>query len=358
MPTPSVTLRRIDITRRGNAGSLQARRLNIEFALGSLVRGEWKATDVQIDGAELVLGIDRDGRPEWPAPSGGFDPNAVSIEHLDIRDSRVLMADAASGSSAVLDQFEFKGELRSLAGPLKGQGSFYLDDQHYPYRVAASPVGESAGTRVRLTIDPIDLPLTAEADTVLTIEDGVPHFDGALLFARPVGRAPEGSSKEIVEPWRLGGRISGDSRTATIEQIEFQYGPDERPIKLRGTARLTFGRSPLLSAVLSSPQVDLDRILGLPEAERGRPAAAIKAFADQFASRHRLPIPVELGISVENLTLANATLQRVGGDLVSTPDGWNLEDPGLPRARAHASALHRPARHRRRPFVLCRQHPD
>ena len=336
LPTPSATLRRIDVARPGEAGSLQARRVDIEFALGSLVRGEWKATDVRIDGAELALGIDRNGRPDWPAPSGSFDPNSISIEHLDIRDGRVLLADAASGASAVLDRFEFKGELRTLAGPLKGQGSFYLDGQHYPYRVAATRAGDSV--RVRLTADPIDLPLTAEADAVISLEDGIPRFDGTLQFARPVGRAPEGARQDIVEPWRLGGRIKGDSRAATIEQVEFQYGPDERPIKLRGNAQLTFGRSPVLNAVLSSPQVDLDRILALPEVERGRPAAAIKAFADQFASRHRLPIPVELGISVESLTLAGATLQRVAADIKSATDGWNLQTlefraPGLTQAQ-------------------------
>jgi large subunit ribosomal protein L24 len=337
LPTPSVTLRRIDVTRPGQAGALQARRLDVEFALGSLVRGEWKANEVRIDGAELALGIDRDGKLEWPAPSGGFDPNTISIESLDIRDSRVLLADAASGSGVVLDKFEFKGELRTLAGPLKGQGSFYLDGQHYPYRVAASRTAENTAVRVRLTVDPIDLPLTVEADAQIAIEDGIPRLDGSLQFARPVG-APQGPRKDIVEPWRIGGRIKADSKAATVEQLEFQYGPDARPIRLRGNARITFGQASLLSVVLSSPQVDLDRVLGLPETERKRPGAAIRALADQFAGKLRLPIPVELGISVESLTLAGATLQRVAGDLKSMPEGWHLEmlefrAPGLTSAQ-------------------------
>ena len=102
------------------------------------MRGEWKATDVRLEGAEIAVALDRDGRLEWPAPSIGFDPEAISIERLDIRDSRALLADAASGCGMVLDKLEFKGELRTLAGPVKGQGSFYVAGQHYPYRVAAS----------------------------------------------------------------------------------------------------------------------------------------------------------------------------------------------------------------------------
>ena len=96
----------------------------------------------------------------------------------------------------------------------------------------------------------------------VSIENGAPRFAGSVTLARPVSRAPAGSQAEILEPWRLTGRIDGNSTRAVIEQIEFQYGPDERPIRLRGDAAMTFGPSPQLNGVLSSPQIDLDRMLG------------------------------------------------------------------------------------------------
>jgi hypothetical protein len=334
LPTPSLNLSRIDIARGADeAGSLRARRLSIEFSLGSLVRGEFKATDVILEGAEIAIALDRNGRLDWPAPSVGFDPEAISIERLDIRDSRVLLADAASGYGMVLDKLDFKGELRTLSGPVKGQGSFYADGQHYPYRVAASRVGDDR-LRVRLNIDPIDRPLTADAEGFLSVENGAPRFAGSLTLARPLTRAPAGSQGEVLEPWRLTGKIDGNSARAVVEQIEFQYGPDERPIRMRGDARINFGASPRFTGVLSSPQIDLDRILALPEAQRRRPLAAIRAFADYFAGSQRLPIPVSLGVSVESLTLAGATLQRFSGDFVSEANGWDIEKlelraPGL-----------------------------
>ncbi|MPZ36758.1 MAG: AsmA family protein [Rhizobiales bacterium] len=333
LPTPSLNLARIDVTRPGDAGSLRARRLSIEFSLGSLVRGDLKATDVILEGAEIAMALDRDGRLEWPAPAVGFDPEAISIERLDIRDSRALLADAASGYGVVLDKLDFKGELRTLSGPIKGQGSFYADGQHYPYRIAASRFGDDR-LRVRLNVDPIDRPLTADAEGFVSIENGVPRFVGSMTLARPVTRAPAGSQAEILEPWRLTGKIDGNSRRAVVEQIEFQYGPDERPIRMRGDARVNFGPSPRFTGVLSSPQVDLDRILVLPEPQRSQPRAAIKALAAYFAGTQRLPIPVTLGVSVESLTLAGATLQRLSGDFVSEANGWNVEKlemraPGL-----------------------------
>ena len=179
LPTPSLNLSRIDIARRDEVGSLRARRLSIEFSLGSLARGEFKATDVILEGAEITIALDRNGRLEWPAPSVGFDPEAISIERLDIRDSRALLADAASGYGVVLDKFDFKGELRTLSGPVKGQGSFYADGQHYPYRIAASRVGDER-LRVRFNIDPIDRPLTVDTEGFLSIENGAPRFVGSV----------------------------------------------------------------------------------------------------------------------------------------------------------------------------------
>ncbi len=333
LPSPSLSLQRIDIAQPGEAGSLRARRLSIEFSLGSLVRGEFKASDMSLEGAEIVLALDRNGRLEWPAPTVTFDPDAVSIERLIVRDSRVLLADAASGYGVVLDKFEFKGELRTLSGSVKGQGGFHVDDRHYPYRIAASRLGDGR-VRVRLNVDPSDRQLTADADGFISIESGSPRFAGSMTLARQPGRLPPGSQSQIFEPWRLTGKVDGNSARAVVEQIEFQYGPDERPVRLRGDAVVNFGAAPRLSGVLSAQQIDLDRILDLPEPLRRKPLSAIKALADGLVGLQRPPIPVSLGISVESLTLAGGNLQRVSGDFVSEAAGWSVDKfelraPGL-----------------------------
>src|SRR5262249_37754079 len=152
---------------------------------------------------------------------------------------------------------------------VKGEGAFVLAGVSYPYRIAAGRAGE-AGVRVRLSVDPIDRP-AIDADALVVVERGVPRFEGNIAFARPVGRAPDG----IIQPWRGTHRIRGDSSAAVLEQIEFQYGPDERALKLRGDARITFGRKSQLEVNLASTQIDLDRVLDLPELNRKRPLVAV-----------------------------------------------------------------------------------
>jgi large subunit ribosomal protein L24 len=120
-------------------------------------------------------------------------------------------------------------------------------------------------------------------------------------------------------------RIRGDSIAAVLEQIEFQYGPDERAIKLRGDANVAFGREPQLVMNLASTQIDLDRLIGLPEDMRKRPLMAFKTFAEYFGGAQRPPMPVRLGLSIENVTLAGSVLQRVSGEVVADADSWNLD---------------------------------
>ncbi len=335
LPTPTLMLQGIEFGRPGDSSKVRARALRIEFALGALVRGEWRIADARLEGPEFAAGLDGAGRFAWPVPSIGFDPEGVSIQRLNIEDGRAVLADAASGSRLVLDKIEFKGEVRSLAGPVKGEGSFVVAGHHYPYRVALGRVADDGGVKLRLTVDPIDRPLTADADVSIWVDRGAPRFEGSLALARSVGRAPEGG---IIEPWRVTSRVKGDGAAAVLEQIEFQYGPDERAIKLRGDAKLTFGGQPQLNGVLSSPQLDLDRMLALPEETRRRPLVAIKTLADYFSGAPKLPFPVKLGLGVETLTLAGATLQRVSGDVKTDGETWDIESldlraPGITQVR-------------------------
>ena len=330
LPTPTLTLQRIELGRPGDPAKTRARALRIEFALGDLLRGTWRASDLRLQGPELTLSLDPSGRVAWSAPTIGLDPDAVSIERLEIEDGRATLADAASGARLVFDKLNFTGQVRSLLGPVKGEGSFAMDGQQHPFRLSVSRPGEDGGVKVRLNADSIDDPRALDVDGAIWVDKGLPRFEGTLQLTRPVGRSPDG----ITESWRISSHVRADGAAAILEQVELQYGSDERAIRLKGEAKLSFGAKPELVAILSAPQIDLDRILALPAAVGRRPLVAIKSVAESFVRAQHLPVAVKLGISVETVTLAGAMLQRVGGDLKSEGDAWNIENfalraPGL-----------------------------
>jgi large subunit ribosomal protein L24 len=330
LPTPTLTLQQIELGRPGAPATTRARALRIEFALGDLMRGTLRAPIMVLQGPDVTLSLDPAGRLAWSAPTIGLDPDGVSIEQLEIEDGHATFADAASGARLSLDKLEFSGQVRSLLGPVKGEGSFAIGGQHYPFRLSVSRPADDGGVKVRLNLDPIDDPRTIDVDGSIWIERGLPRFEGTLQLARPVGRSPDG----LVESWRASTHVRADGTAAVLEQVEFQFGPEERAIRLKGDAKLTLGAKPELTATLSAPQIDLDRILALPEALGRHPLIAIRTLAESFARAPHLPVAVRLGISAETVTLAGAMLQRVGGELRSDGDGWNVENfalraPGL-----------------------------
>ena len=340
LPTPKLVMQGIEIARPDDLGKdinkLRARALRLEFELGALVRGEWRLRDVGLEGPQLSAGIDAAGHLDWSAPKVGFKPDGVSIERLHVKDGRATFADAATGSRLVLEKVEFRGELRSLSGPIKGEGSFVVGGEHFPYRIAASRIDGETAVKLRLSVDAIDHPLAVEADISISLDRGTPRFEGNLQFARPVGRAPAGSQSPIVEPWRLTGRVKGDSAAAMVEQIEFQYGPDERATKLRGTAGLRFGRNPRADVVLSSPQIDLDRMPALSDAAHPRPLAAARLLAEALS--RKLPMPASLNVAVESVGLGGATLQRLHAELESNGERLDIKTlefraPGVTQVR-------------------------
>ena len=82
LPTPTLMLQGIEFGRPGDPSKVRARALHIEFALGSLVRGEWRIADARLEGPEFAIGLDGAGRVAWPVPSIGFAPEGVSIQRL------------------------------------------------------------------------------------------------------------------------------------------------------------------------------------------------------------------------------------------------------------------------------------
>ena len=338
LPTPTVVLQGVEFGRPEEGSKVRARHLRIEFALGALARGEWRIAEAQLEGPEFTAGLDGTGRVAWPVPKLGFDLEGVSIARLQIQDGRASLADAASDARVVLEKFDFTGEVRSLVGPAKGEGSFVVAGQRYPYRLAIGRIADDGAAKVRLAVDATGQPIAAEADISLWLQRGVPRFEGSLQVARAVGRAPAGAGSLITEPWRVTSRIRGDSAAAVLEQIEFQYGPDDRAVKLRGSADLTFGGQPQFKGALSSPQIDFDRVLALPEPVRRRPLAAIKTLAESFLAASRLPIPAALNLSAENVTLGGAALVRLAADLKADADGveikgLELRAPGMSQLR-------------------------
>jgi uncharacterized protein involved in outer membrane biogenesis len=342
LPTPSLLLNGIEVGAPGQEPNLRAHSLGVEFALGPLMRGEWRAAQLHLDAPEVALGIDADGRIQVPQVSIGFDPDQLSFERVSIENGRAVLSDAASGTRATLEQLWFKGEIRSLNGPFKGEGAFRSAGQLYGYSVAGGRRGDDGGMRMRLSLDPADRPLTIESDGTVWVEREHPRFEGNLVLARPAGFALPDGRTVTSDPWRATSRITASPGSVLFEQLDMQYGPEDRAVKLAGTAELKLGAKPRFDAVLSARQIDLDRALRLPDAPERTPVTLLRSMTETLAGFAQLPVPIKIGIGIDAATLGGATLLGLRGDVRAEAGAWSLDTlefraPGATQVRASGS---------------------
>src|SRR5665213_1240368 len=200
LPTPSLRLRSVVVGGANDLGKVRADRLDVEFNLGSLMRGEWRATELTINGLALDLGLDAAGRIDWPASTGKFSLGSLAIDRLNLT-GRVALHDAASHGTVELNDIAFSGDVRSLAGAVRGDGHFTVSGTRYPFRVSSGDGPDGIGTRVHLNIDPGARALAADFEGVLSFRGRAPRFEGAATLATPADLKPRAGESRT--PWKI-----------------------------------------------------------------------------------------------------------------------------------------------------------
>ncbi len=323
LPTPSLRLRSVTVGGANDLGKIRADKLDVEFSLGSLMRGEWRADELTINGMSVDLGLDRKGRVELPASTGKFNLGSLSIDRLNLT-GRVALHDAASRGTLELNDIAFSGDVRSLAGSLRGDGNFTLSGVRYPFRISSSQSVDGNGTRVHLNIDPAARPLSVDLDGVLSFEARAPRFDGALLLAVPSGLKAEGDAP--ITPWKISAKVKADPATAKLDQLDVSYGAEERALRASGLGDIRFGASPLLHAVLSARQVDADRFAAKDNKNNSasEPQRVVPGLRTLMAGIPQAPIPARIELSAEQIMLGGRPVQNLAAEFSSDTKSWSI----------------------------------
>ena len=130
LPSPIIKLRDVEIGEPRQRPQLRADALELEVGLAPLVRG-------QIAGhrsASRRAAVQSRVRP--------FRRGCIARRHRDrsarksfrsrgcsVEDGSIVFADASSGAHVVLRKLSFNGDIRSLAGPFRGEGAFVAGDE-------------------------------------------------------------------------------------------------------------------------------------------------------------------------------------------------------------------------------------
>ncbi|MCA6114442.1 AsmA family protein [Bradyrhizobium sp. WSM 1738] len=316
LPAPSLQLHSVVVGGANDLGKVRADKLDVEFSLDSLMRGEVRATELTISRMSLDLGLDSRGRIDWPASTGTFNLGSLAIDRLNLT-GRVALHDAASRSTLELNDIAFSGDVRSLAGSIRGDGNFTFSGTRYPFRVSSGQGPDGGGTRVHLNIDPGHRALAIDLDGLLSFDARAPRFEGAMTLAAP---AQKGKADEV--PWRIAAKLKADYSAARLDQLEVSYGAEERALKLSGSGDIRFGASPLLRAALSARQLDADRLVAKDNS--AEPVRALPALRVLNAAIPHLPIPARLELGSEQVMLGGRPLQDITAELQGDAKSWRV----------------------------------
>jgi uncharacterized protein involved in outer membrane biogenesis len=322
LPAPSLRLRSVVVGGADDLGKVRADKLDVEFSLGSLMRGEWRATELTINGMTLDLGLDSQGRIDLPASAGKFNLGSLAIDRLNLT-GRIALHDAASRGTLELNDIAFSGDVRSLAGSVRGDGNFMLSGMRYPFRVSSGQTPDGAGTRVHLNLDPGARALSADLDGVLSFEARAPRFEGALTLAAAAGPGVKSAGGDAAQPpWRISGKVKADPAAAKFEQLEASYGAEETALRVAGAAEIRFGTSPLLRAVLSAKQLDADKFVAGGGTE---PIRLLPGLRVLMAEMPQAMVPAQIEFSTEQIMLGGRPLQNFAADLRADAKSWTID---------------------------------
>jgi len=320
LPTPSLRLRTVVVGGANDLGKVRADKLDVEFSLGSLMRGEWRATELTINGMALDLGLDSKGRIDWPASTGKFNLGSLAIDRLNLT-GRIALHDAASRGTLELNDIAFSGDVRSLAGSVRGDGNFMLSGVRYPFRVSSGQSADGNGTRVHLNIDPGARALSGDLDGVLSFEARAPRFEGTVVLAAPAGLKATGDVP--ITPWRISAKAKADPAGARLEQLEASYGTEESALKSSGSGDIRFGASPLLRAVLSTRQLDADRFVAKDNAG-AEPVRVLPGLRALISGIPQAPVPAQIELNSEQIMLGGRPLQDIAAEFHTDSKSWTI----------------------------------
>ena len=316
LPSPRLTLHDVTVGQGGNA--IRAGALDVQFALTPLMRGQWQAEDLRLANPEITVGVDASGHLRLPKFAFGFAPDALTVERLEVEGGKLIVKDASGATTLTLDHVFFNGRARSLLGPFNGSGSLVAGGDHYSLDLASGRYG-SDGIKLRIGLQPAEHPFSIASDGALTFTDGKPKFDGSLSLGPPPGM-------KSASPWHISGKLAAGANSALLQNLQVVYGADTEALKLTGSVRLDFGQAPSLTAELNTPRLDLDHMLAGTDGQHPTPAEALRKLAQgSGAAAFVSPLPMDIGLSVDEVVLGGRSLRNVGGDFNSVDGGWNLQ---------------------------------
>ncbi len=321
LPVPELVFTGVAIGPDPTRPLMTVGRFEVEVELFPLLSGEFRITRMQLDQPELTLRVDGEGALDWIAEGAAVpvDPNKVVFDRVDVTDGSVRIVDERRADPIEITGVNATIEGRSLLGPYKFDGGMVVEGEPVLMRLSTGTREASGSILLKAALTPASSPVEIAVEGMLSAAERHPAFDGSLRLRRVVAEG------EPVLPWAVEAEIEADADRLRASEVEFRYGPEDRPFAISGAATVDLSGEPSFEAVLSARQIDLDRTLGAGPGDTVAFDRAIEAVAGTLQAIPLPPIPGRVGFDIPGIVVGGSLVQAVRLDLQTAADGWLVE---------------------------------
>lgn len=321
LPTPMLTF---DDVRVGDEDgpSLRVKNFQTRIELMPLFSGEVRIIDMTLDEPEVSVAIQEDGTLDWIAQKVEPDAQDLSFvfDAVSIRRGRFILDDRRNDRQMILDDVNASLSARSLAGPYKIEGSGLFDGVRYS-AIVATGVMDDQGLRSKVSLLSAAHPVTLALDGQINRTENQLRYNGRFdLKGLPMGAHQTSSNPE--PDWTSRGSFDMTADGFRVADFSVTFGSEDEAdaYSLSGAGSLSYAGRPRLDAVLTSRQIDLDRVLG------GGPddpvdVAGVLSFLGEKTRTFAWPrIDGKIGFDVPGIVVAGDLIQGMQFDLSLTDD--------------------------------------
>ena len=317
LPVPKLSLALVRVSsNRLDGPVLDIAKVRLELAAASLLRGELRFIDAELERPQLTLSLREDGgvlAPRIPY----FSSQGIQVEKISVKDGSVAMRAAGGGDPIVIGGIDFSGEASSLTGPYRGSGAIKFGSEPLKWRFSTGAI-EQDRLRAKIILDESKLQPRVELDGQLSfagdLAGGLLSFEGQSLFSGTSVVAGQSV------PWRLSGALKAGHDGAHLDEAELRAGEDERALVATGTLNFERHPDPKVQVSFTSRQLDLDRLLGASGQAASRRLSAL--VSDALADRsfgEQWPFAVTAQFNAPAATLAGETFADLRSEIMLVP---------------------------------------
>jgi uncharacterized protein involved in outer membrane biogenesis len=314
---PSAVFKAEGVRIGGEGRGLTIEAIEADLSLGALTRGEVRLIDVRLNGPRLELGLDAQGRM-----IGGFDAGRlaqIAIERVEINDGSVAINDPRANRVHTIAGIGLQGAAPSFAGPWRIEGAALLEGARTGLQIQTARA-TADGIRLRISLEPSDLPHVFDIDAEAKSSEGRPSLAGQFRWReRAASESPEAAAG-----WRA--EANGEVRfdRLTLRDIRMSTGSVERSLAFTGALEVAFGPPARIDGALVARSIDLDRILASSQSpEKDIPSL----LARLIGSVPLLATPAADGritLDIGALTLGGDVMRDAKLDALARGGAWQL----------------------------------